>query len=104
MAEEPICSVSNGSSISPKACSMRRSPLNFAPDAATPATTPSTCASILRVYVCPLTGIACAKSIFAVTSWSRRRTFAWSPPNSSRKLAWVPVVPFTPRKGSVAMR
>ena len=36
IADEPICSCSNGSSISPNACSMRRSPLNFAALAAMP--------------------------------------------------------------------
>ena len=48
IADEPICSVSNGSSISPNDCSTRMSPLNFAALAAMPATTPSTCASSLR--------------------------------------------------------
>ena len=48
MADEPICSDSNGSSISPKACSTRMSPLNLDALAATPATTPSTWASSLR--------------------------------------------------------
>ena len=40
----------------------------------------------------------------AVTRASSSRTFAWSPSKSSRKVACVPVVPFTPRKGSVATR
>ena len=48
MAEEPICSRSNGSSISPNAWSMRMSALNLAALAAMPLTTPSTCASSLR--------------------------------------------------------
>jgi len=49
MADDPICSDSNGSSISPNACNMRMSLLNFAADVATPDTTPSTCASSFRV-------------------------------------------------------
>ena len=48
IADEPICSLSNGSSISPNAWSRRTSPLNFVALAAMPATTPSTCASSLR--------------------------------------------------------
>ena len=38
IADDPICSVSNGSSISPTDCSMRMSPLNFIALAAMPAT------------------------------------------------------------------
>ncbi len=48
IADDPICSVSNGSSISPTLCSTRMSPLNFIALDATPATTPSTWASSLR--------------------------------------------------------
>ena len=33
-----------------------------------------------------------------MTRLSRASTFAWSPSKRDRKLAWVPVVPFTPRK------
>ena len=65
IADEPICSVSNGSSISPTDCSTRMSPLNFIALDAMPATTPSTCASSLREYVWPETGIDDAKPIFA---------------------------------------
>ena len=49
IADEPICSRSKGSSISPNAWSMRMSALNLAALAATPLTTLSTCASSLRV-------------------------------------------------------
>ena len=72
--------------------------------AAMPATTSSTCASSLRVYVCPETGIASAKPIAALTRRSSSRTFPWSPSNRSRNVACVPVVPFTPRQGSDASR
>ena len=67
IADEPICSFSNGSSISPTDCSTRMSPLNFMALDAMPATTPSTCASIFREYVWPETGIDDVKPIFAVT-------------------------------------
>ena len=61
IADEPICSVSNGSSISPNACSMRMSPRTSPRSRRCPPTTPSTCASSLRVYVWPVTGIERAK-------------------------------------------
>src|SRR3712207_9457794 len=51
-----LCSAPKGSSISPNACRTRTSELNLAALAAMPATTDSTCASSLRVYVWPLTG------------------------------------------------
>ena len=105
IADEPICSVSNGSSISPNDCSRRTSPLNFGGarrDARDDA-------EHLRVELArvglPGDGDRRARSpSCAVTRASSSRTFAWSPPKSSRKLACVPVVPFTPRSGSVAMR
>ena len=87
----------------PAACACR--PLNFAALAAMPATD----AEHLRVELArvrlPADRDRRARSpCVAVTRRSSSRTFAWSPSNSSRKLACVPVVPFTPRKGSVAMR
>ena len=73
--------------------------------------------SILREYVCDVTGYAYGKSDISVTSRSSsstyllqrsfekkgirrktRPTLSWSPSNSARKLACVPVVPLTPRK------
>ncbi len=59
--------------------------------------------SSLRVAVCPLTGIA-GKPTLAQNRRSSSSTLAPSPSNSSRKLAWVPVVPLMPRTGVVAMR
>ena len=54
---------------------MRMSALNFAALAAMPLTTPSTCASTFREYVCPVTGIDVRRSpIAAVTSRSSSRT------------------------------
>lgn len=38
------------------------------------------------------------KPAISVTILSRSSTLSWSPWKSCRKLAWVPVVPFTPRK------
>ena len=45
-----------------------------------------------------------AKPSRAATRRSSSRTLAWSPSKSVRKLAWVPVVPLTPRQRTVARR
>jgi hypothetical protein len=81
----------------------RMSALNFAALAAMPLTTPSTWASSFRLYVCPLTGDRRRKFDLGRHAPSRARaTRSWSPRTTPRKLACVPVVPFTPRQGSVA--
>ncbi|CAN8003318.1 unnamed protein product, partial [Ixodes hexagonus] len=56
--------------------------------------------STLRVYGHPATDLS-NPAIF-VTSWSSFCTLPWSPSKSCRKLAWVPVVPLTPRKRSLS--
>ena len=76
MADDPIWSLSKGSSISPNAWSMRMSALNLAALAAMPETTPSTCASSFREYVWPLTGIERSNPMAAVTRRSSSRTLA----------------------------
>ena len=45
--------------------------------------------------------VRASNPIFLATSCSSCRTLSWSPSNSSRKLACVPVVPFTLRAFSV---
>ena len=53
---------------------MRTSPLNFDALDAMPLTTPSTCASSLRLYVCPVTANGRGNPIAAVTMRSSSRT------------------------------
>src|SRR3989442_920770 len=69
----PTCSLSNGSSISPSCCSSLRSVANFAAEAATPESAASTCASSLRVYVCPVTANTRANPILRATRASSSR-------------------------------
>ena len=76
MADEPICSASNGSSISPTDCNMRMSPLNFIALDAMPGDDAETCASSLREYVCPETGIDVANPDLARHAASSSRTFS----------------------------
>ncbi len=104
IALEPTWSLSNGSSISPSCWRSRRSVANLAADAASPASAASTCASSLRVYVCPVTGNTRANPSLRATRASSSRTLSSSPSNSSRKLACVPVVPLTPRNCSESSR
>src|SRR3989442_7358314 len=104
MAEEPTCSLSNGSSISPSCASSPTSGANFADGASVPESAPTNWGSSLRVYVWPVTGKTLVNPILRATRASSSRTFSSAPSNNSRKLACVPVVPFTPRNWNVSSR
>ena len=98
IADEPICVLSNGSSTSLRFASRRRSVAILCAVAPKLASGASASMSILREYVCDVTGYAYSKPEIFVTSSSSCSTLSWSPSKSARKLACVPVVPLAPRK------
>ena len=76
---------------------------NLEAEAAMPQSTWPMRSSSLRVAVWPETGMA-GKPTLAQKRCSSASTLSPSPSKSSRKLAWVPVVPLMPRTGVVRTR
>lgn len=98
IAEDPIWSFSNGSSISFVAARCLMSPPILWHVAPNDDMARITSASTFREYVCDVMGYVYSKPASCVTSLSSSSTLSWSPPNMARNEAWVPVVPLTPRK------
>jgi hypothetical protein len=99
MALLPTWPFSNGSSISFMFDSKRMSVHILVTDCATPLNVESTKWSSLRVYVCPVSGSRLENPNLRHTSSSSCSTLAWSPLNSCKYVACVPVVPLAPRMG-----